>query len=120
MLSAKSSSTNREFLPGSPGHRSHRVEVREFACLKPGGTLMQVFRYHTVYSPNGQVRRDILSQEELLGNIIESFNGRLVSVDGVLSGEFDNADDARACGHAIAIYQSRPVEVDGKLIILSV
>lgn len=101
-------------------HHARRIDVCEFARLKPEGSLTQVFHYRTVYQDGGLVKRDILSIEDLLKNIIQTFNGSIQAQEGTLRGEFKNPDDATACAHAITVHQARKVSVSGTEITVRI
>ncbi|MEY2681399.1 MAG: hypothetical protein RL661_1630 [Pseudomonadota bacterium] len=95
----------------SPASRS--VDVLEFAWLKPKEELTQVFHYRTVYTEEGHLHRDVLSKEQLVSSIIESFSGQLVTQGNRISGSFSDVETASQASRAIANHLSQSVETIG-------
>jgi len=95
----------------SPAARS--VDVLEFAWLTPSEELTQVFHYRTVYTEEGHLHRDVLSREQLVSSIIESFSGQLVTQGNRISGSFSDIETASQASRAIANYLSQSVETIG-------
>jgi len=95
----------------SPASRS--VDVLEFAWLNPNEELTQVFHYRTVYTAEGHLHRDVLSREQLVSGIIESFSGQLATQGNRISGSFSDVESAFQASRAIANYVSQSVETVG-------
>ncbi|MEN9682060.1 MAG: hypothetical protein RLZZ627_1953 [Pseudomonadota bacterium] len=95
----------------SPAARS--VDVLEFAWLNPSEELTQVFHYRTVYTEEGHLHRDVLSREQLVISIIESFSGQLVTQGNRISGSFSDVETASQASRAIANYLTQSVETIG-------
>ncbi len=71
--------TNAKLSP-SPSIVIRSIEVREFAWLRPDTPLTPVYHYRTVYGEGGAVRRDVLSAESLLHQIIRTFDGQVEQI----------------------------------------
>lgn len=96
-----------------PAPASRSVDVLEFAWLNPTEELTQVFHYRTVYTEEGHLHRDVLSKEQLVGSIIESFSGQRVTQGNRISGSFSDVESALQASQAIANYLSQAVETTG-------
>lgn len=100
-------------LSKQPSTASRSVDVLEFAWLNPNEELTQVFHYRTVYTEEGHLHRDVLSKEQLVTRIIESFSGHLVSQGNRISGSFSDVESAFQASRAIANHLSQSVETVG-------
>lgn len=104
----------------SSNTRIRSIEVREFAWLRPDTPLTPVYHYRTVYGEGGAVRRDVLSAETLLQEIIRAFGGQVEQVGEKLYASFDDPEQTQSCAQAIELHQSRDVDIDDTRLIVTV
>jgi hypothetical protein len=109
--------TNAKLSP-SPSIVIRSIEVREFAWLRPDTPLTPVYHYRTVYGEGGAVRRDVLSAESLLHQIIRTFDGQVEQIGEKIYAYFNDPEQAQSCAQAIELHQSRDVDInDTRLMI---
>jgi len=95
-------------------------EVQEFAQIQRGEELVTVRHLRTIYHPDGRISHERLSVEPLLEVMIRAFNGYVYRSAGVLTGFFNDPDEAKECAKIIIIYHDKQVEICGTQITIAV